>query len=119
MYMPRVGSPSNSTQSLNHSMVSQMLLELEPLMRGHKPTQRICKAMMDKITAEVQLKTLINEQVNSTAMTKSRAKPKAQPGYPQDGSSPSAASTPWEPISPEQMSANLTEMYQEEMADAQ
>ena len=54
MYMPRVKSPSNSTQSLNHAMVSQMLAELEPLMRGHKPTQQICKAMMDKITAEVQ-----------------------------------------------------------------
>ena len=102
-------------------MVSQMLAELEPLMRGHKPTQRICKAMMDKITAEVQLKTLISEQVNHThtVKTRSKAKPKAQTGYPQDVSSPSAASTPWEPISPEQMSSNLNEMYQEEMADAQ
>ena len=74
---------------------------------------------MDKITAEVQLKTLISEQVNNTVKPKSRAKPKAQPGYPQDVSSPSAASTPWEPISPEQMSANLNEMKREEMADAQ
>lgn len=33
-YVPRLGAPSSSTQSMNYNMVNRMLTELEPMMKG-------------------------------------------------------------------------------------
>lgn len=102
LYMPRVGSPSNSTQTLNHQMVQKMLQELEPLMNGMRPSARICKAMMDKITAEEQLNYLIREQMikGSNAMSKSKAYPKstASPSTPMSWELPVEETPPLDPM---------------------
>lgn len=50
----RQGSPSSSAQAMNHVMVQRMLHELEPMMKGRMLTAPICKAIMDKVTADVQ-----------------------------------------------------------------
>ena len=101
-YVPKKGSPSNSTQVVNHQMVQRMLSELEPLMHGVRPTARICKAMMDKITADVQLETLVNaaikEKPKATA-AKTMVKPKTE-GYTSPRMSASQGS--WETLTPEQ-----------------
>ena len=101
-YVPKKGSPSNSTQVVNHQMVQRTLSELEPLMHGARPTARICKAMMDKITADVQLETLvkaaIKEKPKATA-AKTMVKPKTE-GYTSPRMSTSQGS--WEMLTPEQ-----------------
>ena len=98
-YIPKKGSPSNSTMAVNHSMVDQMLKELEPLMQGKLPTQAICKAMMDKITAETQLRTLVDAAIQELPVhvqgPKPKSKNKAKSGYPEATSSPDSQAS-WE-----------------------
>ena len=98
-YIPKKGSPSNSTMAVNHAMVDQMLMELEPLMQGKMPTQAICKAMMDKITAETQLLTLIDAAIQELPVhvqgPKPKFKSKAKSGYPETTSSPDSQAS-WE-----------------------
>ena len=77
-YIPKKGAPSNSTQALNHEMIKRMLNELEPLMQGTRPTARICKAMMDKITADAQLETLVQQAIN-TPVKKTAVKSRSAP----------------------------------------
>ena len=84
-YIPKKGAPSNSTQALNHVMIKRMLTELEPLMQGTRPTARICKAMMDKITADTQLETLVQQAISTPVKktaVKSRSAPNQHPSSP-------------------------------------
>ena len=80
-------------------MVDQMLKELEPLMQGKLPTQAICKAMMDKITAETQLQTLVDAAIQELPVhvqgPKPKSKNKAKSGYPEATSSPDSQAS-WE-----------------------
>ena len=106
-------SPSNTTQVLNPKMTERMLAELKPLLQGARPTKNICKAMMDKITADVQLETLIKTAVKESQQ-KSKAKeaqsssagypkPKMEDPPPKQSSSPrtSPSQASWELLSPE------------------
>ena len=100
VYVPRQGAPSSSIQAMNHSMVQQMLAELQPLMQNCKPTARICKAMMDKITAEAQLRTLITSALKNPVPVEevpiSTPKAKAKPGGQSTSSSPHSWEVPVE-----------------------
>ena len=80
-------------------MVEQMLLQLEPMMKGFKPTSRICKAMMDKITADAQLKVLITEQTKKDPSKFSPSNSKRTMNQPAGSQSPSATSAPWDLMS--------------------
>ena len=61
-YVPKVGSHSGSTKVENRAMVARMLTELQPLMRGAKPTAAICLAMQKKIDAEETLTHMIDKE---------------------------------------------------------
>ena len=61
-YVPKVGSHSGSTKVENRAMVVRMLTELQPLMRGAKPTAAICLAMQKKIDAEETLTHMIDKE---------------------------------------------------------
>ena len=62
-YVPQVGSHSGSTKVENRAMVIRMLTELQPLMRGAKPTAAICLAMQKKIDAEETLTHMIDKEL--------------------------------------------------------
>ena len=112
--MPKMGAPSSSTQAMNHSMVKQMLDELQPLMKNYKPTARICKAMMDKITAEAQLRTLITQAMKNPVPVEeipiNTPKSKAKAGGYSTSSSPNSWEVP--------VMDDLTSALEEQMAEA-
>ena len=91
-YIPRSGSPGTNTFSVNPAMVTRMLTELEALLQGARPTAKICKAMMDKIEAEVVLEKLVVDLKDKKRTTTSRRK--AETGY----ATPSASSADWEKV---------------------
>ena len=68
-------------------------------MQGKMPTQAICKAMMDKLTAETQLQTLIDAAIQELPVhvqgPKPKSKNKAKSGYPETASSPDSQAS-WE-----------------------
>ena len=77
MYTPRVRSPGNSARNENPGLVSRMLEELEPLMKGHTPNQTICQAMFKKIEAEEVLSQAIAHVVKPESIpTKGYSKSK-------------------------------------------
>ena len=106
-YVPRSGSPGTSTTTVNPEMVKRMLMELEELLKGAKPTGRICKVMMDKIEAEVTLEQLVMDLGSTKPMKPSKAKAKATAYV-----TPTASSTDWENItsrgSPESTMMEMT-----------
>ncbi|CAK9114764.1 Integrase catalytic domain-containing protein [Durusdinium trenchii] len=62
-YVPREGKHGNTTRNDSPAMVQKMLNQLEPLMRGYKPTIDICRAMFKKIEAEESLMVTINQAI--------------------------------------------------------
>ena len=108
-YVPRQGSPSSSTQAMNHAMVQRMLHELEPMMKGRMPTARICKAMMDKVTADLTVEKLASAALQSPENVKistPRAKSSAAPA---DGYTATSSPSSWEMAEEKDMENLLTE----------
>ena len=85
-YIPRKGSPANSTQIHNPGMVARMLKELQDLMGDVRPTSEICLATQEKINAEEKLlhkiqlaKSDSKKAASSTATSGMNSKSKERP----------------------------------------
>lgn len=120
-YVPKVGSNSQNTKVENRSMVLRMLNELQPLMRGAKPTAAICLAMQKKIDAEEALthaidKELMNQNVMGYVVG-GRPKPKASSTRASTAvepvpTTPRSTTTQWDVIpldSPQRLANDITE----------
>lgn len=118
-YVPREGKHGNTTRNDSPAMVQKMLNQLEPLMRGYKPTIDICRAMFKKIEAEESLMVTINQAIlrpedkhqvleNDHGYSSPSAKAKMTPPGTQ---SPSQSTQSWHVITDPE---NLAEAYQQE-----
>ena len=128
-YIPKVGSNSQSTKVENRVMVLRMLNELQPLMRGAKPTAAICLAMQRKIDAEETLTHAIDKELmNQNAMgyvVGGRPKAKASmtratPPMEQVPTTPRSSTTQWDLIptdSPQRLANDLSEHLTAEEKD--
>ena len=120
-YVPKVGSNSQSTKVENRFMVLRMLTELQPLMRGAKPTAAICLAMQKKIDAEEALnhaidKELMNQKVMGYQVggrPKAKASPtRTTPMVEPVPTTPRSSATQWDVIpaeSPQRLANDLFE----------
>ena len=109
MYTPRVGSPGNSARNENPGLVSRMLEELEPLMKGHTPNQTICQAMFKKIEAEEVLSQAIAHVVKPKSIpTKGYSKSKLTSAV----ASPTRSNHSWDMVQEAEM--DLTAAYERE-----
>ena len=120
-YVPKVGSNSQSTKVENRFMVLRMLTELQPLMRGAKPTAAICLAMQKKIDAEEALnhaidKELMNQNVMGYVVggrPKAKASPtRTTPMVEPVPTTPRSSATQWDVIpaeSPQRLANDLFE----------
>lgn len=90
-YVPMKDAPPNSTQALNHADVKRALDELQrELPHTTMPDAEMVKSMIDKVTAENRVNTLIKyakektlkkDHADKTAV-KTGAKPSEPSGYP-------------------------------------
>ena len=102
-YVPRVGAPAATMQMCHPETVSRAMEELQPMC--NKPTAKIVRAMMNKITADIVLeKELLEAKGNAGTVTLSKSKAKAKAkdaAMPSEGySSPPTSTHSWDPVTP-------------------
>lgn len=108
IYIPRKGAPADNSKSPNPTMVKRALQALhDELPKEMEPSEELVKVMLEKVTAEERMPTLLEEykatwEKNKKKIIKAKealGSPKTPTsGYPPNRSAPSSPET-WEKVS--------------------